>query len=268
MKFKLRHFFGIILGLLVILGDYLLLYGGRWFKPVVLIGVLIGVFQFLLDFFNENKKQREVENKFLEFVRSLVETTRGGLAIPQAIVKIKKEDFGALNPYISKLSNQVEWGIPVLEALKNFSNATGNKVIRRSISIVMEAERSGGNIEDVLESVTDSVLQVKKLRDERKSESFSQIVQGYIVFFVFIGVMLILQVKLLPLMSGLLKTFGEGAKSLGNLDSVFLSLILIQGLFAGLIIGKFSEGDFKRGVKHSLVLIVLAYLIITTVRGY
>jgi len=35
-----------------------------------------------------------------------------------------------------------------------------------------------------------------------------------------------------------------------------------------LIIGKFSEGDFKMGVKHSLVLMVIAYLVITTVRGY
>ena len=268
MKFKLRHFFGIVLGLLVLVGDYFLLYGTRWFKPIVLVGILAGAFQFLLDFFNETKRQREIENKFLEFVRSLVETTRSGLSVPQAIINIKKEDFGALNPHIKKLANQIEWGIPSLEAFKNFSKGTGNNVIKRSISIVTEAERSGGNIEDVLESVTDSVLQVKKLRDERKSESFSQIVQGYIVFFVFIGVMLLLQIKLLPLMGDLMKTFSNTTKNLGNLDSIFLVLILIQGFFAGLIIGKFSEGDFKRGVKHSLVLMVVAYLIITTVRGY
>ncbi|MAG19949.1 hypothetical protein CL618_00770 [archaeon] len=267
MKVKLRHFFGIVLGLLIIVGNYILLLDTRWFKPVILIGVLVGAFQFFLDFFNENKRQKEIESKFLEFVRSLVETTRGGLPIPQAILKIRKEDFGALNPHVQKLANQIEWGIPSLEAFKNFSNDTENVVIKRSISIVIEAERSGGNIEDVLESVTDSILQVKKLRDERKSESFSQIVQGYIVFLVFIGVMLILQVKLLPLMGGLLSTFGSSTE-VNSLDSVFLVLIVIQGLFAGLIIGKFSEGDFKMGVKHSLVLMVIAYLVITTVRGY
>ena len=44
-------------------------------------------------------------------------------------------------------------------------------------------------------------------------------------------------------------------------------MILIQGFFSGLMIGKFSEGSIKYGVKHSLALVVVALLIITTVKG-
>ena len=86
--------------------------------------------------------------------------------------------------------------------------------------------------------------------------------------------MLILQVKLFPT---LLEFSGELAGGLGgasftgggdlNLDAIFLALIIIQGLFAGLMIGKFSEGSIRYGIKHSLVLTISALLLITTVKG-
>jgi hypothetical protein len=37
--------------------------------------------------------------------------------------------------------------------------------------------------------------------------------------------------------------------------------LIVQGFFAGLVIGKLSEGSIKAGVKHSFILVVLAMLI-------
>jgi hypothetical protein len=53
---------------------------------------------------------------------------------------------------------------------------------------------------------------------------------------------------------------GEGASQVNALadvdfNSYFLYLILIQGFFAGPIIGKISEGNAIAGVKHSIILI-------------
>mgnify|MGYP000728290292 CR=1 FL=1 len=117
---------------------------------------------------------------------------------------------------------------------------------------------------------------LKKLRDERKSNIYSQVVQGYIVFFIFIGVMMIMQVKLMPMIQGMVEGLGGGLSGVGfmeetsktaelNFRFIFTSLILIQGLFGGMIIGKFSEGNIKYGLKHSAILIVVALLIILTV---
>jgi flagellar protein FlaJ len=117
------------------------------------------------------------------------------------------------------------------------------------------------------------------MKEERKASVFSQIVQGYIVFFVFIVIMLVMQLYLFPQiqevgslggLTGL--DFAEGVVGSGeaenvNLDSTFFSLILIQGFFAGIMIGKFSEGTIKQGVMHSLILMTSAALIITTAKG-
>jgi hypothetical protein len=40
-------------------------------------------------------------------------------------------------------------------------------------------------------------------------------------------------------------------------------LLLFQGFFAGLVIGKISEGTIKSGLKHSFVLVAVALLIST-----
>jgi len=40
-----------------------------------------------------------------------------------------------------------------------------------------------------------------------------------------------------------------------------LYLLLIQGLFTGLTIGKLSEGNAKAGLKHSFALVLFSFLI-------
>lgn len=280
-KFRKKYLIGITVAFLITLLNFLYFLKTRWFYSILIISLVIASIQFWIDFFNELKRQKEIEQKFLEFIRALVSTVRSGLPIPQSIVSIADEDYGALNPHVKKLKNQLELGIPLHNALITFSEDTGNSIIKRSISIVIEAEKSGGDIEDVLESVVESVVSVKKMKEERKAEAYSQIVQGYIVFFVFIGIMLILQLKLFPQLTKMSGSFGSALGGLGvgllsgvsgeggalNLDRIFLGLVLIQGFFAGIMIGKFSEGDLKQGLFHSIILMTLSTLVIVTVRG-
>jgi flagellar protein FlaJ len=43
----------------------------------------------------------------------------------------------------------------------------------------------------------------------------------------------------------------------------FLLLLITQGFFAGLIIGKISEGTVKAGLKHSFILVAISWLVAT-----
>ncbi|MBS3149217.1 type II secretion system F family protein [Candidatus Woesearchaeota archaeon] len=282
LEFKTKYIVSILIGLFIIILDFIIFKGTRWFQPLFGIGLFIIISPFWLDILKENKRQAEIEFKFLEFVRALVETIKSGVPIPKAIIHVSTADYGDLSPYVKKLAYQIEWGMPLREALQTFARDTNNRVIIRSISIVMEAERSGGNISEVLSAVTASILQIKKIKDERKSNTYSQMVQGYFIFFVFIVIMLVLQLYLMPQLgdisgtiaigvSGGFEAYVEGQEppqneSL-NFDSIFLYLILIQAFFAGIMIGKFAEGELKRGLKHSVIVMIVSYLIITTIRG-
>jgi archaeal flagellar protein FlaJ len=282
LNFNIRkeYIIGVFIFFALIIFDFVLLFGTRWFWSVLLLSVVLGGLPGFLLYLKENKRQKEVEVQFLEFVRALVEGVKSGVAIPQSILNVRDKDFGSLSPYVSKLGHQIEWGVPVKECLKIFARDTNNKVIRRSVAIITQAEESGGKMNDILESVSESVVNIERLKEERKSSTYSQMVQGYVVFFIFIAVMLILEVKLMPMIQEMVGGMSGGVSGLGffeggdggaksavelNFKRIFLSLIVIQGLFAGLLIGKFSEGNIKYGLKHSAALVVMALLIILTV---
>ena len=274
-KIKIRHIISLTVGLFILILDIVFLIGTRWIYTVLIIGLSIAALPFFLDFLKENKKQKEIENMFLEFSRALVESVKSGIPIPQSIGIISKNDFGALSPYLKKLANQIEWGISIRQALTSLGKDTKNLTIQRAVAIVIQAEQSGGRMDDVLESVTKSIQSIKELKDERKSNIFSQTVEGYIVFYIFVIIMLVLQVKFLPKIqemsasisgTGVGGLLGDGAATTNlNMKLVLLELITIQGIFAGLMIGKFSEGKVIFGVKHSVILVISSLLIILTV---
>ncbi len=273
---KTRYIIGIVIGFLIVLLSIIFLYENKWFKFILAIGLIIGSIQFFIDIISNNLKQREKEEKFLEFSRALASTVKSGIPISKAILQISKANYGALDPHIKKLANQITWGIPLSSCLNTFASDTRNRVVKKSISIVIEAEKSGGNITDVLDSITNSVLQIKKLKDERRSNAYSQLIQGYFIFFIFIAIMLVIKIYLIPqlgdvagvTLTGISSGVGALAEEQGftsqiNIENIFLAMVLIQGLFAGLMIGKFSEGDILKGIKHSLILMASGYLIIT-----
>lgn len=281
-EFKTKHIASIMVGLFILVASAVFFFNQWYFNPVAVIALFIAALPFILDFMNETKRQKELELKFLEFVRSLVESVRSGIAIPQAITHTAKVDYGALTPYIKQLANQIELGFPLHQAFKNFAKHTKNEVIDRSVSIVIQSEKSGGDMASVLEAVTRSVYEIKKVKEEQKSNAYGQIIQGYIIFFVFIVIMVVLQVYLLPKLSEIGSELSGGlaggmsfagssaavATSGGmDLGSILIATIIIQGFFAGLMLGKFSEDDFKAGVKHSLIMCIMGYLVIATATG-
>jgi len=279
MKFRKIYIIGITAAVLFLIADFMYFFGensigkGRFFYAGIIIALSMGWLQFWIDFFKENKKQKEIEEKFAEFIRAIVSTVKSGITIPNAILQVSNKDYGPLSPYTKKLANHIQWGIPIHQALMNFSKSTGNQSIKRSISIVIEAEQSGGDIENVLSSVTNSMVSIKRMKAERRASTFPQLVQGYLVFFIFIVIMLVLQLALFPHLgklsgeqSSAMQKTGLGFVSQGetaNLDLVFFSLVMVQGFFAGLTIGKLSEGSLKQGLLHSLILVTFAALIIS-----
>ena len=148
----------------------------------------------------EISKSHFVNNEqFLEFARALAENVKGGTPIGQSIKNMRSKNFGSLTENISKLANQISIGIPMSTALDTFAEDIGSVTVKRAISLIKEAEMAGGKIDDILDSVASSIYQVEKLKKERAASISSLVVQGYIIFFIFIGIMLVMQFKIIPL---------------------------------------------------------------------
>ena len=278
-KIKKPQIIGLVVALIVIILSFIFLRGSDVFYFLLGISFVIAGLPFFVSLILESNVTREKEEMFLEFSRNLVESVRAGTPISKSILNIRTKDYGSLNPYIQKLANQISIGIPLKTALETFARDIKSSIITRAVTIISESEKAGGRIEDVLDSVAKSVAQIEKLRKERSAAMYNLVVQGYIIFLIFIVIMLVMQFKILPIASGLGTTLGETEASEYNigfggllgmsgekatpeqLARPFLFLLIVQGFFAGLVIGKLSEGKIKAGLKHSFILILLAVLI-------
>lgn len=272
MKFQKMHLLGIFAGLIVAGGSYFLFVGTNMFYFLLVVSLLVAAIPFLLSLVFGQSKEREIEEKFLEFARDLVENVRSGTPISKGIQNLANRNYGELSPYIKKLANQLSIGITLTRALQTFAHDTKNNVISRAVSMISEAERAGGNIETILESVANSVSQIEDLRKERQAAVSNLVTQGYMIFIIFIIIMLVLEFKILPLVGDL----GSGETGLGgNAKSIdpdsfsapLFIMILVQSFFAGLVIGKISDGSLKAGVRHSFILLAITLLITTGVKA-
>ncbi len=277
------HWIGIVFGIIILILDCVFFLAPEDKNLFIFIfGISLGIIAipFVIDLVLQNKKDQEISEMFLEFSRNLAESVNTGTPVSRSIVIMKKKNYGSLSPHISKLANQIELGIPVNEAFQTFAYDVDNAVISRAVALIREAERAGGEIDYILESVARSISEVEKLKKERKAAIYNLVVQGYIIFFIFIGIMLVMQFKILPLTSGggtiggfstdtnALRDFSttETSAPIFSPDSLgrqFLYLLIAQGLFTGLIIGKLSEGSIKAGVKHSFIMMIAAFLLAT-----
>ncbi|MFC1755073.1 type II secretion system F family protein [Thermoproteota archaeon] len=293
MKIEKRHITAMILGVVLLFVDFLFFFRSPWFIPLIVIAITIGWSQYWIDFFVEMQRQKNLEERFPDFVRYLVGAIKSGMPMSKAILHVSKTDFSDLSPYVKKLANQVEWSIPLHKALMIFAYDTKNAVIKRAIATVIEAEQAGGNIEDVLETVTNSVINIKKIKDRRKASIHSQVIQSYVIFGVFLVIMIIVQNLVVPYVSSLgTPATGDATEGIINpiggivekidfdyssfdgfissmtewfvsLRGIFLMISLIQGLFTGLVIGKLAEGQIYPGIKHSLILMTAAFFVIS-----
>jgi flagellar protein FlaJ len=246
------------------------------------IGIIIMFLPFVIQIVIDNKRNQEINDMFLEFSRNLAESVKTGTPVSKSIINLRARNYGPLSPYVAKLANQISLGIPVNKSLETFALEVNNPVISRAVTLIREAEKAGGEIDSILESSAKSIAEIDKLRKERKSSISTLIAQGYIIFFIFIAIMLIMEFRIMPITSALsdlnidITNFDPARAATQDFSNVnvdlnkkqdqtlispFLGLLLVQGLFAGLIIGKISEGYIKAGVRHSFILMMSAFLI-------
>lgn len=270
MELKKIHWIAIAV-LIALIAAGLILRQTRFFFILIGLGIVIGISPFVFSIIKETKESVEKEEMFLEFTRNLVESVNTGTPISKSIINLRNKSYGVLTDNIRKLINQISLGIPLNPALKTFSKDINNKTISRALTLIGQAERAGGNIGQILESVTEAVSMSDKLKKERKATISALIVQGYIIFFVFMVIILVMQFQILPMLSGLGTSGATGLLgvaptspiSVEELSGAFLYLLLIQGLFSGLTIGKLAEGNIKAGVKHSFTLMLFSFLVST-----
>ncbi len=220
------------------------------------------------------RKIQKIDAIFPDFVRDLAESRRAGMTFTKAILFASKGEYGILTPEIKKISQQVSWGGSVTEALQSFAQRVNTKSIRRTITLIIEASNSGGNVADVLDVAAKDAREIKMLEAERRTNMASYVVVIYVGMFVFLAIVLILCTSFIPAMVG-----GEGSQGMQGvmgggsttsqqeISSMFYLACLVQAFGSALVAGVFEDGRYTSSVKHIFIMVFSTWIMFKLLLG-
>ncbi|MEE9406273.1 MAG: type II secretion system F family protein [Candidatus Aenigmarchaeota archaeon] len=235
--------------------------------PIInVIGGLIAVLPPSLIFYSKYRAKRDMESQFLVFIRELTDSINTGMTLPVALEYCAKRKYLSLSKYVNDMASQVNWGIPFETALKTFAKRVDIPTVSRAVTTIIETYKVGGKISDTLNAVGQSLVAIDKIKQERTASVHAQIVTSYLIFFVFIFILIVLQTFLIPALvqpsqTGADTFPGGTPMATESYTASFINFIIIQGFFAGLVTGKMAEGSVVAGIKHSILLIAVGYTI-------
>jgi flagellar protein FlaJ len=239
----------------------------------IIFGILAGVIPLTLLQLKEVQRKESIDRHLPLFLLSLVSSIQSGSNLIQAIQMVPERNMGNLNPLLKNLKANISWGMPISEAFDVFAKRAGTRMAKRVIVLLEIAYKNGGNISDNLETIQKHVTELRNLEKERKSALQPYTYTIYIAYAVFIAIAVILSsqfftqidaVKQLLVTTDIPKTSNVFSALAGveikELDAILFNMAIIESIFGGLAAGKIGTGSYVSGIKHVIIMIVIAVI--------
>jgi len=260
---------------LVIISVSLQFFEGTSYRDVGLIfGILAGIVPLTMLQLKEVQRRDSIDKNLPLFLLALSSAVQSGANLIRAIETTADRNMGALTPELKNLRANLSWGMPIEDAFENFANKMGTKISRRVVVLLEMALKIGGDIRSNLEMIQKHVTELQNLEKERKSSLAPYTFTIYISFAVFIGIAVILSsqffsefetVQELLADSPGASTQGAMFSSIASMDiealnTILFNMAIIEAVFGGLAAGKIGAGSYVAGIKHIIVMIVIAVI--------
>jgi archaeal flagellar protein FlaJ len=194
-----------------------------------------------------------------------------GVLFSNSLKLIAESNMGILSEELKKLKEDLSWGTSTSRVLMKLDNNIRTATSSRVLHILMKANESTSDLKSVLSVTAEQVKSEEELKKERSSDMSVYVVTIYVAFFVFLFVVYILSVYFFPQSVSFKGTSHEiGSAALGNgffnikeYTMLMFHSTLFQALASGLVAGKMGQGSLYMGLKHSVTMIMITYVVFT-----
>jgi flagellar protein FlaJ len=240
----------------------------------IIFGILAGVIPLAMLQLKEVTRRDGIDRHLPLFLLSLVSSIQSGSNLIQAIQLTPERNMGIMGPLLKNLKSNISWGMPIDEAFENFAKKAGTRMARRVTTLLVIAFKNGGNVAENLETIQKHVSEIRNLEKERKSALQPYTYTIYISFAVFIAITVILSTQFFTQIESVKELIAkeQGANAGGGmfsalsgvnvaeLDSILLNMAIIEAIFGGIAAGKIGSGSYVAGIKHVVLMIVIAVI--------
>jgi Flp pilus assembly protein TadB len=237
----------------------------------VLVWLLLWMFLNLL----VDKRSTSIERVLPDLLSMIAQNMSAGMTPYNALWVASRPEFGALADEIQKVARDTLTGTPLETALLNMSKRVKSNKLRRTVKLMIQGMRSGGELPTVLQEIARDIRTEQNLVRRMESETTSQVM--FILFSLVFGAPLLFAASS-QFVSIFSKVFsmidvdklekaaqGSGMVTLQPLviteeGFVMYAVIVLAvcSFFGSLIIGLMRSGKMSRGITMIPVIMALS----------
>lgn len=226
--------------------------------------ILVGSFIFLD--YKIYTRTKEIEEVLPEFLQLASANISAGMPIDRALWFAVRPKFGILAKEIEEVAKSTIAGEDLEEALEKFTNKYDSKILKESMSLLIEGMRAGGEIGFLLNQIASNMQDIKIMRKEIAAS-----VMSYVIFITAASIigapaLLALSSQLLVIMSGIASTVDLDSSTTSSSSSfkinlsadsisiadfkIFATIVLLfTSVFSAMIISTIRKGNANESIK-------------------
>ena len=245
------------------------------FSDITMI-ILVSLIFFILPNFMEFSYQRwrqRIDDAIPVLLTDVSANVKTGINLDRALEMAADRNYGPLTVELQRLRTQLKLGVPFEDAMDRLIRRVKTTMVKRTFGLLVQANRAGGKIEDLLDTIQTDANDLYLLEKERRTSIRPYVVIIYIAFGVFLAVSVLLVDSFF---TSVLQNHAQSSTgafgslsglTLPTVKDLFLQMALIEAIFGGFGAGKLGEGSFSGGFKHVLIMagitVLIFYLFVT-----
>ncbi|HWQ67730.1 MAG TPA: type II secretion system F family protein [Methanospirillum sp.] len=235
---------------------------------VIVVAMIITLTPLIILDFLEARRIRSIELALPNFFRDLAGMHESGMTLQGAVHLVSQSEYGALTPYIRQMDQRISWNFAFIDSIRSLGHDIPIPLVIRSVDLIARASEAGGDIVEVLRAAAMDSFEFVTQKTDRRNNMFIYVVIILASFAVFLFVMLILVSSFLKTMADLGTSGAANAPgfNLGGFDlalyiRIFSHGAMFQGFFSGLVAGVMGEGNVISGLKYSVAMLLIAWIV-------
>lgn len=237
----------------------------------IIIFIVIILIPFTIFYEIRAWRMRKIDERMPDLLKDLSNMNGSGVLFSNSLKILADSNMGILSKELKRLKEDLSWGTSTSRVLLKLENNIRTATSSRILHTLIKANESTGDLKSVLSVTAEQVKSEEELKKERSSDMAVYIITIYVAFFVFLFVVYILAMYFFP-QSVSFKSASQGMEAalIGNgffnikeYTMLMFHSTLIQAFASGLVAGKMGQGSIYLGLKHSVTMIILTYVVFT-----
>jgi Flp pilus assembly protein TadB len=226
-----------------------------WILPLVLLSILT------------TNRTNAVEETLPDILSMVAQNMKAGMTSYNALWSAARPEFGPLAIEIQDVAKATLTGIPLTDALIGMTNHVRSTKLPRSIRLIIQGMKSGGDLPQVLQAITIDMRREQNLKKQMAAETSAHAI--FIIFAIMIGAPLLFSVsfQFITIFSTMMTKLNvedlskNAPASMVTLSPMAITpdffnfyailILAISGFFAAMLVGILRTGNPISGIAST-----------------